>query len=239
MNQLNDWIKRLPDINSRISIVLILLLLVVLMYILFSNMKQQGRNWGEQWTKPITEYSKAVDEMLNNAKINKGTQEQQSRLKQQIDLIQSRAEVHKQIMIYLYTRYFTSIVMVATFGVILAVLLLYGSINGVRNLPLYLLAILYFVLAGTLYWGSFPLIFKQDENIAKNKELYLSYIGLENQILSYLSTDRIKPDDEDINIREYILILDVELNKLNKLPLGFEPPEAKDYFEQAGELTGQ
>ena len=73
MNQLNDWIKRLPDINSRISIVLILLLLVVLMYILFSNMKQQGRDWGEQWTEPITEYSKAVDEMLNNAKINKGT----------------------------------------------------------------------------------------------------------------------------------------------------------------------
>ena len=83
------------------------------------------------------------------------------------------------------------------------------------------------------FYGPFPSLFKQDENATENSNLYVAYINVEQEILSFLATGSIQSKNS-MTIKDFIHQVDKRLVELNKVAIGFDKTQVtnpKTMFE--------
>ena len=149
------------------------------------------------------------------------TETEEKRIKVQLRTIRDRIKHHGDVMAYFYVNYFISIVMVMTAGVIVALTLFFIAQQGWTNTKSYVRSIFLVTSAYAAFYGLFPPVFQQQQNIVDNKDLFLKYKALESEVESY-SVTLVTNKNEPKNAREFITYVDSEMSRLGNIALGFD-----------------
>ena len=153
-----------------------------------------------------------------------------ARLKDQLQIIRDRAKHHGNVMAFFYVNYFVSIVMVMTAGLLVAITLFFIAQAGWTGCNSYVKAAFIVGSAFVAFYGLFPPVFQQQKNITDNKELFLHYKSLENEVNSYPIT-LLTLQGEAVTPKQFINHVDAEMDRLGDIALGFDI--AKVSYEEA------
>ena len=160
------------------------------------------------------------------------TDTEAARLKAQLEIIRDRGKHHGNVMAYFYVNYFVAIVMVMTAGLLVALTLFFIAQQGWTGTNSYVRTVFIVASAYMAFYGLFSPVFQEQKNIADNKELFLRYKSLENEVESYpVTLLTLKGDPK--TPREFINHVDDELDRLGNIALGFDI--SKVSYEQAFE----
>ncbi len=160
-----------------------------------------------------------------------GTDEEKTRLEQQMVEIKSRAQNHLKLMKEFYLYYFTFVAPASVLGIFAAITLVFISKSGWDKANRHLL-IVFVVLTGVAaLLRTFPIIFKYEKNIVDNKTQYLRYIALEHELLSYFATSE-SIDGESKTLSQVIHYLDNQFNEIHNFYIGFDIKHLPDYLAQ-------
>jgi hypothetical protein len=160
------------------------------------------------------------------------TDTENARLKAQLQIIRDRGKHHGNVMAYFYVNYFVAIVMVMTAGLLVAVTLFFIAQQGWTGTNSYVRTIFVVASAYMAFYGLFSPVFQEQKNITDNKELFLRYKSLENEVDSYPITLLTLKGDPKVP-REFINHIDDELDRLGNIALGFDI--SKVSYDQAFE----
>jgi len=170
------------------------------------------------------------------------------RLQGQLTEIESRIERHTAVMIYFYQQYFISLSMASGLGLIAAFCLFFISRDGWQKANNALINVFMVTSSAALLYNQLPALFKQDINLAANRDLYLQYIALQNKVLSYQATGGTtginpeRPDEFVDNVKPSLFIHEVDrkLTQLNQIPIEFDAaqiikiPDFREIDSQTG-----
>ncbi|MEL6461590.1 MAG: hypothetical protein AAFQ91_25725 [Cyanobacteria bacterium J06621_15] len=172
-------------------------------------------------TEPETKVNseEAINVYLNAFKTS--TSAEKKRIIQQLEIIELNAKNHVSITLYFYTRIFTEITVASVSGIIAAICLFYISRIGWDKANNYIINIFVVTTGVTVFVGSLPIVFQQEQNIQDNTKLYLNYINLKNKILTSLATQK-NQKEETIELSQIILNTEKELKELNRISIGFD-----------------
>jgi hypothetical protein len=153
---------------------------------------------------------------------------EKNRLLEQIRTIRGRSLHHLIVMKYFYSRYYMAISIILFTGIIAAITLLFITKKGWDQADQYVKTVFITTTALTAYFGAFPTVFKQSQNIADNKKLYLQYTALHDKVMSFL------PSQENIHgeskkMSEFIHYIDKQLVQLNTFAIGFDDTKVPNY----------
>jgi predicted PurR-regulated permease PerM len=125
------------------------------------------------------------------------------------------------VAVYFFSNYYMALILAFVAGAVAAVSLFFISKEGYAAVSPYVVTVFMTATAlGTIY-GAFPSVFRQTENVAENKALYLRYVALQNEILSYSATAK-DANAKPISASAYIAYIDRELNRSNNVAVGFD-----------------
>lgn len=172
----------------------------------------------------ITATSESSLESLN------GTDAEKERIKEQLQEIRIRANSHISVMIYFYVRYYMSIAVASTSGIIAGICLFFISKVGWDHANEYVINVFLVTSSMAILFGGFPVVFKQEQNVAENKALYLKYIALEDEVNSYFATQE-NLEGEQQNLKKFIHYLDKQLARINQVAIGFDYTQIPKYQE--------
>ena len=135
---------------------------------------------------------------------------------------------HFNVMKFFYSRYYMAISIVLISGLIAGIALLFITKNGWAGVSQYVKTVFITAAALTAYLGAFPRVFQQTQNIADNKKLYLHYMALHDEVMSYLSLQaEYKWGIEKPS--EFIHYIDKQLIHLNTFAIGFDDTKVPNY----------
>jgi hypothetical protein len=160
------------------------------------------------------------------------TDTETARLKAQLEIIRDRGKHHGNVMAYFYVNYFVAIVMVMTAGLLVALTLFFIAQQGWTGTNSYVRTVFIVASAYMAFYGLFSPVFQEQKNIGDNKELFLRYKSLENEVESYPIT-LLTLKGESKTPKEFINHVDDELDRLGNIALGFDI--SKVSYEQAFE----
>lgn len=181
----------------------------------------------EDWAKKIKIESTTKSSLFSPAFI--ATDAEKGRLAQQVETIRGRAEHHFTVMKYFYSRYYMSIVEMLIFGIPAAVALLFITKDGWNDTNnQYVKTVFLTATAITAFFAAFPPVFQQNQNIADNKKLYLQYVALHDEVMSYLTLQQ-NINGEPKTASEFIHYLDKQLIQLNTFAIGFDDSKVPNY----------
>ncbi len=153
----------------------------------------------------------------------------QSRLEEQLSEIQERRDRHAKVMVYFYKQYFISLSMASGSALAAILMAFFISRDGWEKSNNGLINAFLLTFSAALLYTQIPGMFQQEKNLKANRELYLAYDALGNQVLSYLATentigaDPAQPNKVDkVTPEQFIPQVDQQLAKLNQLPLDFD-----------------
>jgi len=215
-----------------INVILVILQLVGLA-LLLRSLHQWAETKAQAWLQGLQDATQISEENtpLDDSFLGDGNQTAKNRLHSQFNNIQARANHHATVMKFFYTRYYTTIVLISVTGLVAAVCAIYLSSKGWGTDQSWIQTIFLTMSAATLYFTAFPKVYKQSENIFNNTNAYLSYLNLENELLSYVCTGEYK-DGEPTSLNNFIHYLDQEMENRNKLYLGFDESKIPDFRKQ-------
>lgn len=153
------------------------------------------------------------------------------RLRSQFLRIQTRAVIHGDVMAFFYGRSFVTLVVVSVSGVAGVLCLFFISKDGWSDCNNLLLN-LFVVSAGiVVLYGNLSIFLKFDANTQNNTELYLAYLGLKEEFLSYLVTQQTSAG-ETLPPPEFVHYIDRQLTVLNTITLDFDNQKVQDYSQK-------
>lgn len=161
----------------------------------------------------------AINIYLNNFKTS--TSAEKKRMIQQLETIKLNAQNHVNIILFFYTRVYTGISVASISAIIAAICLFYISRIGWDKANNYIINIFVVTTGVTIFVGTLPIVFQQEQNIEDNTKLYSNYINLQNRILTSLATQK-NQKEEAIELSQIILNTEKELKELNKISIGFD-----------------
>lgn len=162
------------------------------------------------------------------------TPAERDRIQMQLAAIERRASAYARITIFFYTRLFAAIALASASGIIATVSLFYISKVGWHEANNYVVNVFVISSSVTIFVGAFPLIFQQEDNVRNNARLYMSYLDLENQILTALATQK-DEQGQPLDLRTIMVSTDQKMAELNIESIGFDPnaiPRNADIFQQ-------
>jgi hypothetical protein len=146
---------------------------------------QEGHEWMRFWNKPTFP---VLQGKLDFSPSLKATDQEQARIRSQYEELLSRVRHHGSGLSKLFGIYVSSIIMTGVTSAVAAILLLFITASGWNNAHNYAKAIFLVAVATAGYCIAFPKIFLLDENMTANKEHYLAYIALTDEVCSYAAT---------------------------------------------------
>jgi hypothetical protein len=155
------------------------------------------------------------------------------RLSHQLDEIRRRRKVHGDIAMYFYARYYMAIMIASATGLLAASMLLHITRSGWAQAHRFAKVTFVVAAATAAYFGAFPTMFRQSQNISDNVALYLGYANLENEVLSYFATGENVAGQKQ-KPGEFVHVLDRRMAELNQIPIGFDAtklPNASAAFQ--------
>jgi len=162
------------------------------------------------------------------------TEGENARLKAQLQIIRDRSRHHGNVEAYFYVNYFVSIVMVMTAGLIAAISLFFIAQAGWNTANSYVRAAFIVASSYAAFYGLFPPVLQEQKNITDNKELFLRYKSLENEVISYPLT-LLTLNGEPATPKQFINHVDAEMDRLGDIALGFDISKVsyEEAFERA------
>lgn len=171
-----------------------------------------------QGAKPVGETQRAS---TDTKEPTPPTADQQKRLDEQLAGIRARRNHHGVVMAFFFKAYYMSISVVLFSGLIAAVALFFIAQNGWSGTNPYVKTVFLVMTAVTAYYGLFPSVFQQQQNISDNKTLFLAYKALENEVISYpltLTDDSGGPK----TATQFITYVDSKMKTLGNIAIGFD-----------------
>lgn len=154
---------------------------------------------------------------------------ERARLEAQFKEIQLRIERHAEVMIYFYKQYFISLSMSSGLALVAGISIFFISRDGWSKANNALINIFIVTSSAALLYNQLPGLFKQDINLEANRELYLSYTSLKDEVLSYMATGGIAGSDptkpelfSPVDSKQFIHAIDKRLAELNQIPIEFD-----------------
>lgn len=151
------------------------------------------------------------------------------RLTEQFGEIRTRRDRHAKVMVYFYKQYFLSLSMASGSALIAILLAFFISRDGWEKTNNGLINAFFVSFSAAILYTQIPGLFQQEKNLKANRELYLAYEALGNQVLSYLATQNtIGSNPEQPNQvspmppEQFILQIDQQLVTLNQIPIDFD-----------------
>ena len=222
-----DGENRQPNLAGHLLItgsVIISISLVFCWFDWFAGSKE--KEWFvQQETKTLTLPTQTLE----------GTPAAKARLSEQFDEIQLRIKSHSAVMVFFYKQYYISGSMSLTLGLFAAFCGFLISRDGWEKANNGLINAFLVTSTFVFFYNQLPVIFKQDSNIAGNRTLYLEYIALRNEILSYAATNwtiskEAKNLDQftEVDIKQFIHKVDTRMAELNQVAIDFDLTRVTD-----------
>ncbi|MBV9211152.1 MAG: hypothetical protein JOZ52_11010, partial [Acidobacteria bacterium] len=218
--------------------ILLVCMLLALMYgsteIFIRTAESHARGWAVYLTNKQSQMTFPADTPISAA--------EQARLQDQLERVRQRMRLYLEVMKFFYTRYYMAILTFAIAGALAAITLVLVSKRGWEATNEYILTAFFVMTACTVFYGAFPGVFQQEQNIKENKVLYLKYEALENEILSYAVTNEsrvVPPDslaslpdgklqDTTVAAKQFIHYVDEQLAQGN-IAVGFDYNKVPNY----------
>lgn len=124
---------------------------------------------------------------------------QKDRLQNQLDDVRKRAKHHLDVAIFYYANSFMAIIAFSLAAGLGAISLAVISKRGIDHVSEYIVTMFLVATALALFYQSFPGVFQQKQNVDNNRALYIKYVNLEDDMISYVATGSVtflqqKPD---------------------------------------------
>ena len=202
-------------------------LFVVIMAIAFS-VGRKADQWASDWAVPVLKAN--AERAAEDGRLAvPGTLGEQARLKTQLRDVRAWAEHHRLVTAFFYGRYYVAITMTSLTALFAAFLVGTIGIRGWQHASPYAVTALIVFAGAAAFFGAFSGIYQQEENITKNKALYLGYVALENGMLSYFATYPGDPKKALLPPNQYIHTVDEKLRGLNDMVVRFDRSAIPDY----------
>ena len=124
-------------------------------------------------------------------------------------------------MAFFFQAYYMAICVVMFAGGIAALALFFIAQNGWSGTNPYVKTVFLVMTAFAAYFGLFPSVFQQQQNISDNKTLFLAYKALENVVVSYPLT-LTDVAGEAKTPAQFITYVDSKMNTLGNIAIGFD-----------------
>ncbi len=151
-----------------------------------------------------------------------------TRLEDDIGEISGRMKHHLCVMIYFYANYYQAIIMASILGAVSGTCLFYIANKGWATASNYVITVFVVSTVIAAYFFSLIAIFREQDNITANKALYLKYVALSNEIVSYCATGT-APDQTIKTTDEYIHQVDKEMAGIADIAVSFDANKIPDY----------
>jgi ABC-type transport system involved in cytochrome bd biosynthesis fused ATPase/permease subunit len=206
--------------TEKVHIPAVLVLLSSLILALTEGMEREFSAKADEFFKALCADQPASEDEL---KLDvKGADDLQvARLNKQRLYMDKRKRSHFKVMKYFYVRYYVATQMFSILGVLSAGILIWIGKEGYANADHLLMAVFLLLSSTSAYFGTFPAVFKMQENITKNRDLYAEYESLENELISYAITgENVKMQKKSPN--EFIHYVDQRMGELNRVFVEFD-----------------
>lgn len=203
--------------------------LITLVVIAYCAMLAASSLWLKSW---INIPAKLTSEQLEAATARlSSTSTERNRLILQFQDVEDLADKHARIMGFFYQQYYISVAMIGTSASMVLVSLFFISKAGWDKVNNAVINI--FIVSTTVFvfYGNISLIFQQRDNLEKSQEIYLRYLNLRNEILSYWATSE-TPVDGEVPPAKFIHYVDAQAKAIGFIRLGFNPDPVSDLSPQ-------
>jgi hypothetical protein len=191
----------------------------------------EANAYAREWTKTLLPLQVGSPEERRELQIQEKmlNPTQEVRLKTQYLEARGRAVHHLDVMIFFFANYYRAISMMMILGGIAGVALFFIANKGWSNANAYVINIFITATALTAYFGAYPSVFKQQDNISDNKRLYLQYVALGNEIGSYGATGASYLPKENATANDFIHHIDDQLAAVNDIAIGLDSSKVPTY----------
>jgi hypothetical protein len=159
----------------------------------------------------------------------------QNRLRHQVAEIDARQARHAKVMTYFYKQYFVALSMASGSALAAILFAFFISRDGWDKANNGLINAFFVTFSAATLYTQIPGLFAQKANLEQNRELYIAYTNLRNQVVNYmvigevidLESEELVPVEPGL----FIYQIDQQLVELNQLPVNFDatqsikPPE--------------
>ncbi len=188
-----------------------------------------GSLWEKEWGYIPEKIN--VEKLELAAPILQAKPSEKNRLLEQLKQIEILSEKHAKIMGFFYKQYYISLSMMVSCAAIAALSLFFISKSGWERVNNAIINV-FIVASGVLiFYGNISLAFQQKDNLEASQTIYINYLSLRNEYLSYLATgetissNKLTPD-------EFIHYIDKQMNNVSFIRLGFDPKSIPDLSKQ-------
>lgn len=193
---------------------------------------RESREWTRTLDPNLEDSAGAHEQLTIAAKLSDGTQQ---RLREQYREIRGRARHHLKVMAYFFANYYRAIQMMALLGAIAAVALFFVAFKGWTSTNQYVRNLFITATVLTAYFSLYPTVFKQQDNITDNKNLYLQYVALQDSVRTFAATGESFLGAEGTaktNEPDFLHDIDQRMATLNNIAIGFDYTKVsyKDIF---------
>lgn len=164
------------------------------------------------------------------------------RFAEQVQHLSNRAKHHFSVMQFFYLNYYMQIMLACIFGGLSAISLFLLTKAGWEKANRYLVSFFLMTTVCTAFFLAFPNVCKMDENVAKNKALWLKYISLLDDARTFAAITnyvQVTPQTNTITPSRFILYLDEEMRKANDIVVSFDPTKYPNYNKALTEKSAQ
>ena len=165
------------------------------------------------------------------------TEAERTRMVDQLILVQARMKTHAKVMGLFYTLNFVSLGTIVLMAGVASVSLFFISKAGWEQINNAVINVFVISAGLIIFHSNFILIFKFQDNIKLNGQLYSEYNRLYNSILSYWAIQPSTP--EMILPAEFILSTDQQLADLGKISLEFDVDRISELRQPLKVFEGQ
>lgn len=206
--------------NQWPAVLVISFILIGLAYFLPSLPRNLGEKLSKEWLLTLAPVT-AVDSASTLLHSLKADSAASLRFRQQFNSVERSIKHHGDVMVYFYKANYVTITMASIFGVGAAVLLIFVSVKGwTSSHPVLVAAFVVSAGIATLF-TSFAAVYRQTQNVADNKAIYQSLIGLRRQMLTYAATGEDATGSRK-TINEILHAVDLKLDTLGVIAIGFD-----------------
>jgi hypothetical protein len=121
----------------------------------------------------------------------KVTDAEKERMQNQLDDIRKKAKHHRDVAVFYYSRFYMAILAFSVSAALAAISLAIISKRGLDKVSEYIVTLFLVATALAVFYQSFPGVFQQRKNVEDNRALYIKYVNLEDDMISYNTTGSI------------------------------------------------
>jgi ABC-type multidrug transport system fused ATPase/permease subunit len=230
-NHAKAWISG-PFGQHTLIVIGLLVVVVFASHIVGTEGYRESREWSRTLDPNFEDSVSPYEQLTITAKLSDGTQQ---RLREQYREIRGRARHHLKVMAYFFTNYYRAIQMIALLGAIAAVALFFVAFKGWTSTNQYVRNLFITATVLTAYFSLYPTVFKQQDNITDNKNLYLEYVAIQDDVRTFAATGQSFLGAEGTaktNEADFLHNIDQRMSTLNNIAIGFDYTKVsyKDIF---------